>query len=149
MVMFALIFIPGIHSFTHGSTMGRFKGLVKFLRDLSSRMHSIGTTPTTNEEAYHSHRIPTPSSSVYELDPCIMSATGVYLPSHTRYTLSASNSIRESVSIADLCSQLGNQLPVQLVKLVAKDVLRALINIHRKGEPYRGSGINDFEDRSS
>ena len=118
--------------------MGHFKGLVKFLRHLNSRMR---TTPATNKdivEAYSSNRIPTPSSSVYELDPCILSATDVYLPSHSRYTLSASDSFRELVSIADLCSQLGNQLPVQLVKLVAKDVLRALINIHKKGEPYRG-----------
>lgn len=48
----------------------------------------------------------------------------------------------EFASIADLCSQLGNQLPLHLVKLAAKDVLRSLIDIHKKGKPYRGSNIH-------
>jgi hypothetical protein len=39
-------------------------------------------------------------------------------------------------SVADLCAHVGDQLPVQVVKLLARDVLRALGNVHRT----RGAG---------
>ncbi|KAG5641347.1 hypothetical protein DXG03_005453 [Asterophora parasitica] len=34
------------------------------------------------------------------------------------------------VSVADLCAHIGNQLPIQVVKLIARDVLRGLENLH-------------------
>jgi len=49
--------------------------------------------------------------------------TEVYLPG---YLWDALNPTERYASVADLCAHIGDQLPIQVVKLIARDVLRAL-----------------------
>jgi len=49
--------------------------------------------------------------------------TEVYLPG---YLWDALNPTERYASVADLCAHIGDQLPIQVVKLISRDVLRAL-----------------------
>ena len=53
--------------------------------------------------------------------------TEVYLPG---YLWDALNPTERYASVADLCAHIGDQLPIQVVKLIARDVLRALQDLH-------------------
>jgi hypothetical protein len=66
--------------------------------------------------------------------------TEVYLPG---YLWDALNPTERYASVADLCAHVGDQLPIQVVKLIARDVLRALQDLH--GEP--GGVAHDSERR--
>ncbi|KAG5650858.1 hypothetical protein H0H81_010738 [Sphagnurus paluster] len=48
-------------------------------------------------------------------------------------------------TVADLCAHLGRQLPIQVVKLIARDVLRALEDLHKMhGMAYCDLGLNNI-----
>ena len=64
--------------------------------------------------------------------------TEVYLPG---YLWDALNPTERYASVADLCAHIGDQLPIQVVKLIARDVLRALQDLH--GRP--GGVAHDSE----
>lgn len=64
--------------------------------------------------------------------------TEVYLPG---YLWDALNPTERYASVADLCAHVGDQLPIQVVKLIARDVLRALQDLH--GGP--GGAAHDSE----
>ena len=51
----------------------------------------------------------------------------VYLPGHLWDAL---NPTERFASVADLCAHIGDQLPIQVVKLIARDALRGLEDFH-------------------
>jgi serine/threonine-protein kinase SRPK3 len=57
----------------------------------------------------------------------VLRTTEVYLPG---YLWDALNPTERYASVADLCAHIGDQLPIQVVKLIARDVLRALQDLH-------------------
>ncbi|KAF5372690.1 hypothetical protein D9615_009877 [Tricholomella constricta] len=49
------------------------------------------------------------------------------------------------MSVADLCAHIGGQLPIQVVKLIARDVLRGLENLHEtRGTAHCGLNLNSI-----
>lgn len=52
----------------------------------------------------------------------------IYLPSHI---WDSQNPVERYASVGDLCAHLGEQLPIQLVKRIARDVLRGLVVLHK------------------
>jgi hypothetical protein len=50
-----------------------------------------------------------------------------YLPGHIWDALDPGE---RYASVGDLCAHVGDQLPVQVVKLIARDLLRGLENLH-------------------
>ena len=60
----------------------------------------------------------------------------VYLPGHLWDAL---NPTERFASVADLCAHVGDQLPIQVVKLIARDVLRGLEAFHgTRGVAHNG-----------
>ncbi|KAE9402707.1 kinase-like protein [Gymnopus androsaceus JB14] len=51
----------------------------------------------------------------------------IYLPGHV---WDSQNPVERYASVGDLCAHLGDQLPIQLVKRIARDVLRGLASLH-------------------
>ena len=84
-------------------------------------------------------RIPSPRRKVVDVyrisNPCIptqdhvqqLCSKEVYLPGHLWDAL---NPTERFASVADLCAHIGDQLPIQVVKLIARDVLRGLDDFH-------------------
>ena len=81
-------------------------------------------------------RIPSPrrKANVYHISsPCTtqdhvqLCPNEVYLPGHLWDAL---NPTERFASVADLCAHIGDQLPLQVVKLIARDVLRGLEDLH-------------------
>ena len=84
-------------------------------------------------------RIPLPRRKVVDVyrisNPCIptqdhvqqLCSKEVYLPGHLWDAL---NPTERFASVADLCAHIGDQLPIQVVKLIARDVLRGLDDFH-------------------
>ena len=81
-------------------------------------------------------RIPSPrrKANVYHISsPCTtqdhvqLCPNEVYLPGHLWDAL---NPTERFASVADLCAHIGDQLPLQVVKLIARDVLRGLEDFH-------------------
>lgn len=69
------------------------------------------------------------------VQPC-PSTEEVYLPGHVWDAL---NPTERFASVADLCAHIGDQLPIQLVKLIARDVLRGLDDFHNtRGTAHNG-----------
>lgn len=65
------------------------------------------------------------------------STADAYLPP---YLWDALNPTERFACVGDLCAHIGDQVPVQVVKLIARDVLRALQRHHeQEDEPYRGN----------
>ena len=61
----------------------------------------------------------------------------VYLPGHLWDAL---NPTERFASVADLCAHVGDQLPIQVVKLIARDVLRGLEDFHNtRGIAHNGA----------
>lgn len=68
----------------------------------------------------------------------------VYLPGHLWDAL---NPTERFASVADLCAHVGDQLPIQVVKLIARDVLRWLANVHgTRGVAHNGEFFFFFFD---
>lgn len=68
----------------------------------------------------------------------------VYLPGHLWDAL---NPTERFASVADLCAHVGDQLPIQVVKLIARDVLRWLANFHgTRGVAHNGRVFFFFFD---
>ncbi|KAF8953644.1 kinase-like domain-containing protein [Flammula alnicola] len=63
-------------------------------------------------------------------------AAEVYLPGHLWDAL---NPTERFASVADLCAHVGDQLPIQLVKLIARDILRELGNLHNSRGAAHGN----------
>ena len=63
----------------------------------------------------------------------------VYLPGHVWDAL---NPTERFASVADLCAHIGDQLPIQVVKLIARDVLRGLEDFHNtRGIAHNGKSF--------
>ena len=83
--------------------------------------------------------LPRRKVNVYHIsNPCTLATTStqdqdqpcskeVYLPGHLWDAL---NPTERFASVADLCAHVGDQLPIQVVKLIARDVLRGLDDFH-------------------
>ncbi|KDR69734.1 hypothetical protein GALMADRAFT_77163 [Galerina marginata CBS 339.88] len=71
-----------------------------------------------DQEAFGSHRIPPD-----QLQALRHAQAEVYLPAHVWDAL---NPGERFASVADLCAHIGDKLPMQVVKLIARDVLRGL-----------------------
>lgn len=64
----------------------------------------------------------------------------VYLPGHLWDAL---NPTERFASVADLCAHIGDQLPIQVVKLIARDVLRGLEEFHStRGVAHNGKCLD-------
>lgn len=64
----------------------------------------------------------------------------VYLPGHLWDAL---NPTERFASVADLCAHIGDQLPIQVVKLIARDVLRGLEDFHStRGVAHNGKCLD-------
>ncbi|RDB20699.1 Serine/threonine-protein kinase SKY1 [Hypsizygus marmoreus] len=89
-----------------------FKNLVSVLRKRFRRGH-----PRCNYQPPPSHDLFVYQQSPWDedLDP---------------WGASYSDDAERYASVADLCTHVGSQLPIQLVKLIARDVLRALEELH-------------------
>lgn len=65
----------------------------------------------------------------------------VYLPAHLWDAL---NPTERFASVADLCAHIGDQLPIQVVKLIARDALRELEDLHStRGIAHNGKFLDD------
>ncbi|KIM36903.1 hypothetical protein M413DRAFT_424015 [Hebeloma cylindrosporum] len=67
--------------------------------------------------------------------------TEVYLPG---YLWDALNPTERYASVADLCAHIGDQLPIQVVKLIARDVLRGLQDLHGSGATHNNINPNNI-----
>lgn len=120
----------------------QLKGVVKYLRRACTRLYSAETTPPADEDSdiisevsRETTEYSPVSNSLYSLEPCVLCASEVY------HSIRGSDAFSKHkyASVADLCSNLGSRLPLQLVKLVARDTLRALKSFHqRSNRAYRG-----------
>lgn len=63
----------------------------------------------------------------------------VYLPAHVWDSLNPSE---RYASVADLCAHVGDQLPIQIVKLIARDVLRELETLHATCGTHGGGQLS-------
>ena len=135
--------------------MGQLKGIVNFLKHLGSRFNFVQTPNPIFEDFDGSVTDQMPNFmtsstlSFCNLEPRVFYATDIHFPNDRPAAFCPS---QKSAPISDLCSNLGPQLPLQLVKLVARDVLRALSNLYcTTDEPYGGSlyppSAKDFELR--
>ncbi|KAJ3893856.1 kinase-like domain-containing protein [Lentinula edodes] len=61
----------------------------------------------------------------------------VYIPGHV---WDSQNPSERYASVGDLCAHIGDQLPIHLVKWIARDVLRGLANLHES----RGKAHGDL-----
>ena len=69
----------------------------------------------------------------------------VYLPGHLWDALDPTERF---ASVADLCAHVGDQLPIQVVKLIARDVLRGLEDLHNtRGIAHNSKFLNDDFER--
>lgn len=110
--------------------IAKLKSLLCFMRIFS---------PRRKVNVYH---ISNPwTASQDHIQPC---PREVYLPGHLWDAL---NPTERFASVADLCAHVGDQLPIQVVKLIARDVLRELEDLHNKhGFAHNGKFlVNDFE----
>ena len=60
----------------------------------------------------------------------------IYIPCHE---WDAQNPAERYASVTDLCAHIGDQLPIQVVKLIARDILRSLDNLHCTRGAVHGS----------
>ena len=117
---------------TRKMIIAKLKSLLCFTRMTFTRrkanVHRI-SNPCTGQHHHHHH---------HHVQPC---PTEVYLPGHLWDAL---NPTERFASVADLCAHVGDQLPIQLVKLIAKDVLRGLVDFHNThGVPHNGKFLID------
>ena len=66
------------------------------------------------------------------------SSREVYLPARVWDALNPSE---RYASVADLCAHTGEQLPIQIVKLIARDILRELETIHASCGAHGGKHL--------
>jgi hypothetical protein len=102
--------------------IAKLKSLLSFIR-ISS--------PRRKVNVYH---ISNPCIATQDyVQPC---PKEVYLPGHLWDAL---NPTERFASVADLCAHVGDQLPLQVVKLIARDVLRGLEDFHNtRGIAHNG-----------
>jgi hypothetical protein len=118
----------------------RLRGVVNSLRRASTRSYSAQSTLSTNadivdEALCQAAEFSPVSSFLYDLQPCVLCASEIYHSTGGCDTFSQ----HKYASVADLCSSLGRRIPIQLVKLVARDTLKALKDFHQNSDrPYRG-----------
>jgi len=118
----------------------RLRGVVNSLRRASSRLYSVHSTLSTNadivdEAGSQAAEFSPISSYLYDLEPCVLCASEIYHSTGGCDTFTQ----HKYASLSDLCSHLGRRVPIQLVKLVARDTLKALKDFHQnKDRPYRG-----------
>ena len=93
--------------------IAKLKSLLSFLR-ISS--------PRRRVNVYH-----TSNPCIATQDHVQLCSKEVYLPGHLWDAL---NPTERFASVADLCAHVGDQLPIQVVKLIARDVLRGLEDFH-------------------
>ncbi len=114
--------------------------LVNYLRRASSRLHSVQSTLSTNADIFdeagsQAAEFDPVLSLSYDLEPCVLCASEIYHSTGGCDTFSE----HKYASVADLCSHLGRRIPIKLVKLVARDTLKALKDYHQsRDRPYRG-----------
>ncbi|CAA7263083.1 unnamed protein product [Cyclocybe aegerita] len=130
----------------------RVKALLHVFHSLASSLRCKGPFHSSRRHEHTSAHKQTPSTGtsvtsnpVPILIEVPISNTGagpptrrmeIYPPGHQWQAL---NNSERYTSLACLCTHLGDQLPLQLVKLVARDVLRGLREVHEKtGEAYGG-----------
>jgi hypothetical protein len=105
--------------------IAKLKSLLSFLRISSPRRRKV----------YHISN-PCMIASQDHVQPC---PKEVYLPGHLWDAL---NPTERFASVADLCAHVGDQLPIQVVKLIARDVLRWLEDFHNtRGIAHNGKSF--------
>lgn len=110
--------------------IAKLKSLLRVMR-ISSRRRKVNV--------YH---ISNPCTAAQDhVQPCLKE---VYIPGHIWDAL---NPTERFASVADLCAHVGDQLPIQVVKLIARDVLRGLEDLHNtRGIAHNSKCLNhDFE----
>ena len=95
--------------------IAKLKSLLSFLRISSPRRRKVNVYDISN---------PCMIATQDHVQPC---PKEVYLPGHVWDAL---NPTERFASVADLCAHVGDQLPIQVVKLIARDVLRVLEDFH-------------------
>ena len=101
--------------------IAKLKSLLSFIR-ISSPRRKVNVYISNPFIATQNHVQPCPKE--------------VYLPGHLWDAL---NPTERFASVADLCAHIGDQLPLQVVKLIARDVLRGLEDFHNtRGIAHNG-----------
>ncbi|KAF8161647.1 kinase-like domain-containing protein [Crassisporium funariophilum] len=103
---------------TRNNIIAKLRSIVSSIRTFSSKR---------TRDTYHSKPCSdTTCRSEIEAVP-YFKPTEVYLPGPLWDAL---NPTERFASVADLCAHVGDQLPIQVVKLIARDVLRGLENLN-------------------
>ena len=120
-----------LSSFPPPSQMHRTQIIAK-LKSLLSLMRI--SSPRRKVNVYHISNPRVAATQDHVQQPC---PTEVYLPGHLWDAL---NPTERFASVADLCAHVGDQLPIQVVKLIARDVLRGLEDLHNtRGIAHNGT----------
>ena len=120
--------------------IGKLKSLLSFMRISSSPSRRTRKVV----DVYHMSNNNPCTGIAASQDHVQLCPKEVYLPGHLWDAL---NPTERFASVADLCAHIGDQLPIQVVKLIARDVLRGLDEFHNtRGIAYNSkfSSLDDW-----